>query len=332
MPQIGNTRAMQFVGHGVKNLLTKKPLALSLEITHSCNCNCKHCDKGGMIKKEKMASIQRFAEVTNELQPLIAQISGGEPLLRDDIFNLIKLIKVWGRLPHVVVVTNAHLMTVEKYKKFKELGVDEFSISLDYPDERHDQNRGIRGLYQHLNKLLPQLSAFGNKDITLITVIRSDNVKDLMDCARHAIRWDVAINFSSYTALRTKDKSKSVQGEGPLQELRSQIDSLIQFKKETGRIFTAESVLNKYYDFFVNGSNTPNCKAGIRCLVVNPDGRLAPCAMQPYSYATQKGLIDNFSKKNTCGGCLVSMRANSERSLATMFKDSWATYRQMRAH
>lgn len=332
MPQINNTRAMQFVRHGIKNLLTNKPLAISLEITHSCNCNCRHCDKGGMIKNEKLASIQRFAEVTRELQPLIAQISGGEPLLRDDLFELIQLIKVWGGLPHVVLVTNAHLLTVEKYKKFKELGVDEFSISLDYPDERHDQNRGIRGLYQHLNKLLPRLSAFGNKDITLITVIRSDNVKDLMDCASHAIRWDVAINFSSYTALRTQDQSKSVHGEASLQELRSQIDSLIQFKKETGRIFTTESVLNKYHEFFANGSTIPDCRAGYRCLVVNPDGRLAPCAMQPYSYDTQKELIDKFSRTNTCGGCLVSMRANSERSIPTMFKDSWASYRQMRAH
>jgi MoaA/NifB/PqqE/SkfB family radical SAM enzyme len=330
MPNINSAQALQFVSRGIGNLIHKKPLALSLEITHACNCNCKHCDKGGKRPNEEQAPPERFAELVQSLKPLIAQISGGEPLLRNDVDDIIKRIKVWGKLPHMVFVTNAHLLTEEKYIELKELGIDEFSISLDYPDDRHDENRGIKGLYNHLENLIPKLTAHGNNDITMITVIRRDNLNDLPHCAERAVSWGANINFSTYTHLRTNDKSKSVRGKEDLDLLRKQLDYLIDFKYKTGKIFTTESVFNKYYEFFAKDSFIPDCKAGYRCLVVNPDGKLAPCAMQPYSYDTQKELVENFSKKNTCGGCLVSMRANSERSFGTLLKDSWISYKQMK--
>lgn len=329
MPNIKIKRAFQIVHRGAHNLIQKRPLAISLEVIHSCNCNCSHCDKGGMIPAEVLAPPKRFGEIVRELRPIIAQISGGEPLLRADIFDIVREVKNWGKLPHVVFVTNAALLTEEKYRQLKELGVDEFSISLDFPDQRHDENRGIPGLYHHLNDLIPKLARHGHRDITLISVIRADSLPFLPELADHALRWDVAINFSSYTALRTGNDSQSIRGPAQLDQLRKQIDYLIQFKRDTGRIFTTESTLNRYFDFFANESNAPVCRAGYRSLVVNPDGRLAPCAMKPVSFGTQAELIDQFSKTNTCGACLVSMRANTEKSIGTLVKDGWQTLLQM---
>ncbi len=128
-------------------------------------------------------------------------------------------------------MTNASLLTEEIYLDLKRLGVDEFSISLDFPDERHDANRVLPGLYAHLQDLIPKLAAHGNRDITLISVIRADNLDDLPALAEHAVRWNVAINFTAYTSLRTNDPSKSVRGAEPLALLRRQIDSLIQIKR-----------------------------------------------------------------------------------------------------
>ncbi|GAB4379906.1 MAG: hypothetical protein Kow0042_29710 [Calditrichia bacterium] len=330
MPNLKTATALQMLKNGVQNILSNRPLAMSLEITHSCNCDCQHCDKGGVIKGEELAPPQRFGELVRELKPLIAQVSGGEPLSRKDVYEIIGELKVWGKLPYIVLVTNARLLTEEKYLRFKELGVDEFSISLDFPDERHDANRRLPGLYRHLEKLLPKLAAYGNGDITLISVIRKETLPELPALADHALRWNVYMNFSAYTPLRTNDRSKSIQGAEELALLREQIDYLIDFKRKTGRIFTTESTLNRYYDFFASNSYLPNCRAGYRSLVVNPDGRLAPCAMQPYAYQTREELINNFSKNNSCGGCYVSLRANTEKSVKTLLKDGWLSLLQMR--
>jgi len=328
MADIDYSTAFRLASQGIYNVLYKKPLAISLEITHSCNCNCQHCDKGGIIPDEELAPPERFGALVRELQPLFAQISGGEPFLRSDVYDIIKEIKVWGRPPHIVFVTNAQFLTREKYIELKEIGVDEFSISLDYPDQRHDKNRGVRGLYKHLNDLIPQLANYHNNDITLISVIRKENIDDLPALAEHAIKWDVAINFSTYTPLRTGDYTKSIVTKEELRRLRKQIDHLIAFKRKTGRVFTTETVLNRYYDFFANGSYMPNCRAGYRSLVVNPDGRLVPCAMQNKPFQNQADLIDNFSKTNTCGGCYVSMRANTEKSTGLLLKDGLSVFRQ----
>lgn len=332
MPNVNTSRVFQMVQRGLGNLINNKPFAISFEVIHSCNCNCRHCDKGGWIKNEKLAPPKRFGDLARELKPLVAQISGGEPLLRKDIYDIVSELKNRGGLPYIVFVSNAHLLTEEKYLKLKELGVDEFSISLDFPDERHDQNRGVPGLYKHLSQLIPKLAAYGNKDITLISVIRKESLPELRSLAEHAVRWNVMINFSAYTPLRTNDRSLSIRSKDDLKYLRKQIEYLKNFKRETGRIFTADSVLDRYYDFFANDSYLPGCRAGYRSLVVNPDGRLAPCAMQPFSYPTRQELIDNFTRTNTCGGCLVSMRANTEKTFGIFIKDGLISLKQMRNH
>jgi MoaA/NifB/PqqE/SkfB family radical SAM enzyme len=328
MAYLNYGRVLKLLMQGLVNVIRKRPLAISLEITHSCNCNCLHCDKGGIIANEELASPECFGEIVRGLKPLFAQMSGGEPLLREDVYDIIKEIKVWGGPPHIVFVTNAQLLNKKKYLRLKEIGVDEFSISLDYPDERHDENRGVPGLYRHLNSLIPQLANYHNNDITLISVIRKENLNDLPALAKHALKWDVAINFSTYTPLRTGDNTKSVTSQEELELLRKQIDYLIDFKRKTGRVFTTETVLKRYYEFFANGSYMPDCRAGYRSLVVNPDGRLVPCAMQKRPFYNQADLIDNFSKTNTCGGCYVSMRANTEKSVGLLLKDGLSVYRQ----
>lgn len=329
MPNINSPRILYLLGKGVKNLLLDSPLAISLEITHSCNCNCRHCDKGGVISSEKLAPSKRFGELVRELQPLVAQISGGEPLLRDDVYQIISEIKINKYFPYIVFVTNGSLLDEKKYHLLKCLGVDEFAISLDFPDERHDENRGRPGLYNHLNEMIPYLTRLGNKDISIISVIRSNTLSDLTKLADQAKIWNTAIVFSAYTPLRTHEYSDAIQHVDQLKQLRVQIDYFKRNRRNM-RIITSDSVMDQYYRFFSNECYLSQCKAGYRSLVINPDGRLAPCAMQPYSFSTHKQLIEEFSKHNTCGACYVSLRANTERKISTFLKDSVSLYSHLR--
>lgn len=314
---------------GIINLLRKRPLSVSLEITHSCNCNCQHCDKGNIIKNEYQAPPERFAEHIRILMPPVAQISGGEPLLRKDVYEIVRQIKLNKHFPHVVLVTNGWLLTIEKYLKLKSLGVDEFSISLDFPDERHDENRKISGLYQHLNDLIPKLAKFGNEDIILINVICRNSISEMLNIIRQAETWNTKVVFSSYTPLRTGDYSLALQEEDQFNLLSNQIEKINQSRLST-RVLTSPTVLKKYYTFFKNNCNISNCKAGYRSLVINPDGTLAPCAMKKISYNTHDELIKNFSKSNRCGGCYVSLRANTEKNFYNLIKDGWSFQRKMR--
>jgi MoaA/NifB/PqqE/SkfB family radical SAM enzyme len=58
-------------------------------------------------------------------------------------------------------------------------GVDRFSVSLDIPDERHDDFRLHPGLYDHLSRMVPRLAALGHDDIVLNTCITSQNLLEI---------------------------------------------------------------------------------------------------------------------------------------------------------
>jgi MoaA/NifB/PqqE/SkfB family radical SAM enzyme len=325
MKEISKKRAAYLLLKGLPGIFLNRVLSMSLEITHSCNCNCTHCDKGGRIPNEKLASPERFGEIIRTIKPVVAQISGGDPFLRKDLYQIAEKIKINRYYPYVVLVTNGWLLNKSRYETLKNLGVDEFCISLDFPDERHDENRGIPGLFQHLNHIIPEITRAGNKDISVISVIRSRTIADLIKLAEKAGEWGASIVFSAYTPLRTQNFNDAPTSPEQLDYLRSQLDELMK-QRDKFSIITPDSVLNGYYDFFAHNCYIPDCRAGHRSLVVNPDGKLAPCAMQGYSFHTRTQLLKQFSRNNTCGGCYVSLRANSEKPLIPAVKNGLSFY------
>ena len=72
-------------------------------------------------------------------------------------------------------------------------GVDQFSVSLDFPDRRHDDFRCYPGLYGHLSDVIPRCSAHGFDDIVLNTCVTSANVAEIDAAADQAQAWGVNI-------------------------------------------------------------------------------------------------------------------------------------------
>jgi len=317
---INPIRAFYLASRGTKNFLLKRPFCVSFEITYSCNAKCKHCHLGGIVKDEEQATPERFGARAEELKPVVAQISGGEPLLRRDLEQIIKLIKRPQRPPYIVLTTNASLLTKEKYASLREAGVDEFSVSLDYPDERHDEFRGVPGLFKRIETLCTSLRTIKDKCITLSCVVQSQNYKDVLALAEKAREWEVKMNFSAYTMLRTAKKEYMIS-EDEMPEFKEIIRRLIDFKRKYKTVFTSEYVFKQMIKFFEN-HETPNCRAGERFLVVNPDGTLSPCGLIIKKYQSQREIKEDFLKSNTCNYCFTSIRANSEKPAKYLIKDN----------
>lgn len=304
------------------NTLSQKPWAISIEVTHNCTADCEHCDKGETIENEKLATPEEYKAIYDEIKPLVVQISGGEPLMRKDIYDIVKIFKNPGHLPYIVFVTNASLLTEQIYDELKEIGVDQFSISLDFPDERHDENRQIPGLFKHLDSLIPKLAAKGNNDITMITAVTRKNYPHLMENLKIVGDWGARLNLSMYTAGRTGDKDLLITSPEDLAAFRKVLDEVIEAKRKGACIFSSEEVLNRYYKFFENGCHAGGCKVGIRSLVVNPDGTVCPCAMhKDKNFPAHRDLKLNFAKNNSCDQCFISLRANTEKPFREVVRD-----------
>ncbi|MHB9033801.1 MAG: radical SAM protein [Anaerolineae bacterium] len=105
--------------------LTKRtPLSFDLEPTARCNNDCRHCyinlpagDQAARSRELSLAEIGQIADQALELGSLWCLLTGGEPLLRDDFYELYMLLKRKGLL--ISLFTNACLVTDEHIKLLK---------------------------------------------------------------------------------------------------------------------------------------------------------------------------------------------------------------------
>ena len=324
MKGISLIRSARIGVRALRNYVAGKPLVVSFEVTHSCTCNCLHCDRGGEVRGENAIKPADYAALVSLLRPSVVQVSGGEPLLRGDVVDIVKAIKSCSNgFPYVILVTNGSLLDKEIYLKLKEAGVDRFSISLDFPDERHNRFRRHPGLYAHLERTVPRLAALGYDDIALNSAITRANLPCLVDLADKAEEWNVSISYSAYGILRTGNRDFFIRPGKDLKVLHGMIQRIIQLKRRNGRVLNSIYQLMRTYEFFKRGF-IPGCNAGRKFLVVRPDGYMIPCSMRPHSrvYSTQEEMLREFSDHNTCGECYVAIRAYSDKPLGMLAKDS----------
>jgi MoaA/NifB/PqqE/SkfB family radical SAM enzyme len=315
-------RYASLAGRAAGNYLSSKPLCISFEITHNCNAFCRHCHLGGRNIAEKRAPAEEFGEICRRLRPVIAQISGGEPLLRRDLTDIVKAFRRPDRAPVIVITTNAALLTYDRYRELRAAGVDEFSISLDYPDERHDDFRGIPGLFGKIRTLIERISGEAEKGVTFCCVIQSDNFRDLPRLAELAGRWGVRLNLSAYTMLRTKE-TRYLISPADLREFKEVVHRLKEIKKTSRALRTSSYVLDKMAEYFDRGG-MPRCQTGRRFFNVNPDGTFSPCGLIITDFKSARELRDRFCRSNACVSCYTSIRANTEKPVWRMLYDNIA--------
>ena len=330
MAHLSLLQGTKLVARGIHSYITKRPIVVSYEVTLSCNCNCHHCDLGGIIEDEKQIKPEEYRDLTQRLKPLAAQISGGEPLLRKDITAIVKAIKQSG-VQYLILVTNGVLLNESNYLQLREAGVNQFSVSLDFPDERHDEFRRRPGLYKRLEHSLPRLAKLGFRDIILNTAITKANLREILPLAKKAAEWDVDISYSAYTALRTSNEDYCLKNGEDLGILRQAINELIILKKQGTHLTNPELTLRDTLKFFEQGY-MPNCKAGITFLVVMPDGSLVPCSLHRTKYDTREEMVEKFSRTNRCGSCYVAIRSYSEMSFLDHTKNLPKYIQQMILH
>ena len=319
MANVSPLQAIKLVRRGIHNYITKRPLVVGYEVTLSCNLNCRHCDLGKFIKDEKQIKPEVYGDLTRRLSPVVAIFSGGEPLLRKDITAIVKAVKQSDGTPYLILVSNGMLLNESNYLQLHEVGVNQFSVSLDFPDERHDEFRGRPGLYKHLEQTLSRLAKLGFRDIILNTAITKANLREILPLAKKAAEWDVDISYSAYTALRTGNEDYCLNNGEDLGILRQAINELVALRKRDNHIANPEAILLNTLKFFEQ-SYMPDCKAGIRSLVVMPDGSLVPCSMHRSKYATQKEMVETFSRTNQCNSCYCGLRSYSELSFLNQMK------------
>ncbi|HEY5999995.1 MAG TPA: radical SAM protein [bacterium] len=127
------------------------PTFATVAVTYRCQCRCEHCYSDSPARpRENELTTEEARRVLREIRGLGAMIvhfSGGEPLLREDLFELVAYARSLGLLTRVN--SNGLLLTDENVRRLKVAGLTECGVSLDSADPAvHDRFRGTPGLHE----------------------------------------------------------------------------------------------------------------------------------------------------------------------------------------
>jgi heme b synthase len=151
------------------------------EVTRQCNLSCLHCRASaelGPYPDELTTSegLNLLEQIRETGKPVVI-LTGGEPLLRPDIFELAKHGHELGL--RMVMAVNGTLLDLDRARKLKEAGIQRISISMDGATaETHDFFRQVKGAYAGILKGIEAARAAG-LEFQINTTITRHNLKEL---------------------------------------------------------------------------------------------------------------------------------------------------------
>ena len=262
--------------------------------TRACNLRCRHCYLDAQARagaELSTAQAREFIADLGRMQAPVLLLSGGEPMLRPDLLELIAMADEAGVRP--VLSTNGMLVTQEAAGKMREAGIRYIGVSLDGLAETHDKFRGQAGAFAAAVQGLRNAKAEGLNTGVRFTVNAQnyrdlgpllDHVRDLgipRFCMYHLVyagRGDASLDL-------TPDQSRAVielvmertlryHAEGAGLEILT-VDNPadgIAIYEHVGREDPARA--EQVYDLLgLHGG----CSAGIKIANVDPEGNVHPC-------------------------------------------------------
>lgn len=340
-------RALQyFLIHA--SYLAKRPLCgpiVGFLITnYTCNYHCSMCNlplrdkllRDNGLKELTTAQLKRMIKDLSELGVSGIAFTGGEPLLRKDILELIKYTKEIGLIANLN--TNGFYLNEEMTKRLFDCSVDSINISLDGVNRKtHDDIRGYDGAFDKVVTAIKNINAIrgwkkARPRLKVIMVINQKNVDEVIDLVRFVTDLNVdAVEFipEQLFYVRSPDDIPSYD-DLFFKKLDKVVDFLLHVDNSKINIENSESHLKLFQRSFRNEKPSFRCYAGYHSYVVDCFGEVYPCIPWVGLAATAGNIADTGLKEiwysneynamrkriSKCDGCYL----NCQAELSLLFK------------
>ncbi|MDH3974068.1 MAG: radical SAM protein [Deltaproteobacteria bacterium] len=315
---------MPELDHGRDRFLPSLPYHVIWGITSACNASCSRCYAGAGSRSAGEISTKRAFEILEELSRIgIFDIAftGGEPLMRKDLFKLIEKAASLDMEPGLS--TNGSLLDRKMAAKLRDSGISRVQVSIDGIGKKHDSLRGMKGLFDMAVNALENCAAEEVPTVICFTVSREnmDQLKDVMDLGLS--RGVADFNISIFVPTGRGDRRMALLPEDTERLYSFWNEHRMSGKKPWLKFHTAKM------DIVAHKPLPPShigCQAGCGTSYIDPLGNVAPCVLLPlpignlqknsfFNVWTTSGLNQRLRErnlegkcssctyKNTCGGC-----------------------------
>ena len=255
------------------------------ETTLGCNLRCIHCGSDCRTHADDELSADEALKVARqiaEVHPRNVSLTGGEPLLRTDIYDVIKQLSSDGI--EVALITNGTLVTPSTAAMLSKSGVSMVAVSIDGLDKKHDDVRGS-GVWEKVTQTLKNL-AENTVPIGVITTLMKTNIGDLEDIYNYLLEHNV-VSWQLQVALPEGRFANCRHLMPTAEDVKQIIDySLTKNLEGKMRIYLADTI--GYYTtaevlsrMLATNSCKPvlfkGCNAGIRSVGILCNGDVVGC-------------------------------------------------------
>jgi len=284
----------------IKNLDNSSVKDIVLAITYKCNGRCKFCH---IWKNKEDFSCQTTDY--NKLPRTIKNIniSGGEPFLRDDLLEIIKIISRRSPNVKIVISTNGFLPskikeTMKKIVNFrKDIGV---AISLDGVGKVHEELRGFPGGFSLAIETIRFLKELGIKNLKIAFTLGDNNIDQLKRIYKLSQELEVEFSLALYhnsSHYFQIDKNKIIN----TKKIKKELDWLIDQELKS---FSIKKWLRAYFvwamiKFLETNKRVLPDYSGITSLFIDPFGKIYPSDVWDLEIGKLQKINDwdEFSKK-----------------------------------
>lgn len=265
------------------------PALGTLMVTYRCNFHCTMCDmplKASAQARNGMTEFntKRFLEIISEFAALGVPgigFTGGEPLLREDIFELLASTRRQGMIAHLN--TNGWLLGDEQARRIIDIGVDSVNISLDGATAAtHDRIRKCTGAFERavgaVERLIRRRQRQGaHVRVKTVAVIDESNIDEVPEMIALSRTLDTdCIEFIPRQPFA--DPAKEAISD---LDLLARVDTLINYLLESGdlgvSLENSPAHLRLFRDSFAGLPSHVRCRAGYNSLSVDCYGDVFPC-------------------------------------------------------
>ena len=250
--------------------------SVTMAVTNRCGYRCWHCYNAGRSQVDMpLEAMKDAAAQLQDLGTVMLTLTGGEPLLRDDLEEIVGL---FDDRACVIVGTTGAGLTPERARRLKQRGAFAVGISLDSADaEEHDRWRGRAGAFETACKAVRTAGAAG-----LYPYVISVATREFLE----------ADGFLSFLRFAGEIGAREVHLLEPSASgnLADRTDVLLT-PAERQRIFDYQAqvaadenlpILSSFS--YLESSEAFGCGAGLTHLYVDGSGEVCPCNLVPLSF------------------------------------------------